>query len=127
MTPINRALVDPMMDDIDHALGRPAQPLAETYRDHFALDASSNQAIAKLRSSPFSNEGRSSDQVVFFHVSEAGRRALHDHLKALEETEAPKKTGRDLIETIDAIRMLDVDWPDDFNKKVEDWREEVES
>lgn len=41
---VNRSLADPQMDDIDHALGRPRDPLGETYRNHYVAPADSEAA-----------------------------------------------------------------------------------
>ena len=76
-------IIDPMLDDVDHALGRPDDPLGRTYRNYYALEADCDLA-GKLRASPFWKEGNrapGSDMTVF-HVTDAGRRALDAHLKA---------------------------------------------
>ena len=46
MRPIHRSLADPALDDVDHALGRPRNPLAPTYRNHFAVDPDTELAAA---------------------------------------------------------------------------------
>ena len=80
MAQVNRSLADPNMDDIDHALGRPKDPLGETYRNHYAADASSPTA-RRMSSSPYwINSGRNSGTLKIFSVSQQGKQALADYL-----------------------------------------------
>lgn len=75
---VNRCLEDKAMDHIDHALGRPFDPMRETYRDHFATDGALADDFA---ASPYWEErGRQSD-MRFFGVTDAGRAALAAYLK----------------------------------------------
>jgi len=77
--PINRYLADKMMDHIDHALGRPLDPLAETYRNFYATDG----ALAnEMAASPFWTEGKRS-RMRNFCVTRAGREALAAHLREI--------------------------------------------
>jgi hypothetical protein len=80
MSHINRTLIDPAMDDIDHALGRPAEPLSCTYRDHYAVDAGS-QSDLELADNPYWQPGASDGRLQFYHVTEAGRCALAQYLR----------------------------------------------
>lgn len=81
---VNRCLRDKEMDLIDHALGRPMWPMRETYRNHFATDAESGRAIDFTFSLHWEKTAQSGD-MAFFSVSMAGRKALAEHLKTLEE------------------------------------------
>ncbi len=81
---VNRYLKDRAMDRIDHALGRPLNPLSETYRDHYATDTDGAIA-AEMRASPHWKGGKAIDRMAFFYVSDAGRQALADHLKAIKD------------------------------------------
>ncbi|WP_246668852.1 hypothetical protein [Agrobacterium rosae] len=72
------------MDHIDHALGRPVDPMAESHRNHFATDADSEQAEAFAASPYWDTHGRTTPgQMAFFFVNRAGRQALKDHLKQI--------------------------------------------
>jgi hypothetical protein len=79
---VNRYLKDKAFDRIDHALGRPIDPLGETYRSYFAVDTESKTARS-FRASAFWREGRTSDGMAWFYVTDKGRAALRDHLKAI--------------------------------------------
>lgn len=82
---VNRSLADKAMDKIDHALGRPLDPLKETYRDHYAVDKDSAIA-AEFRDSPHWEEGRASglnQKMAWFYVTDAGRSALASYLKSI--------------------------------------------
>ena len=80
---VNRHLKDLSFDHIDHALGRPAWPMRESYRNYFAACADSN--LARLfSSSPHWRAGPvGSDGLLFFQVTPAGRAALADYLRQL--------------------------------------------
>ena len=81
---VNRYLEDKAMDHIDHALGRPIDPLTESYRDHFAVEHES--AAVTFRASQHWSEGKTWPcGTTFFHVSDAGRQALADHLREIED------------------------------------------
>lgn len=82
MTQVNRYLEDRDMDRIDHALGRPLDPMAETYRNHYAIDANKKEA-EEMRASPHWRGGNSVTGMTFFHVTDEGRKALADHLKEI--------------------------------------------
>lgn len=77
---VNRYLKDKAMNRIDHALGQPLDPMAESYRNYFATDAGSSEA-AQFAASPHWDQGVTRGDMVWFHVSDAGRRALRDHLR----------------------------------------------
>ncbi len=78
--PINRGLADKSMDNIDHALGRPLNPLAETYRNYFAT---SGALADEMAASPFWLEGQRSEKMRFFAVTSEGRKALAAHLREI--------------------------------------------
>lgn len=81
---VNRYLKDKHFDHIDHALGRPVDPMGETYRDHFAADAGSKTALEMAASPHWTNGTPSSvSRLVWFYVTPAGREALRDHLNSI--------------------------------------------
>lgn len=84
---VNRYLKDKAMDRIDHALGRPADPMRETHRRYFAVGKDSD--IAKgFRASPHWEEAPPSginEDMRWFYVTDAGRMALRDHLKEIND------------------------------------------
>ena len=78
----NRCLKDKAMDRIDHALGRPLDPMAESYRNWFAANADSPEA-AEMAASPHWLERGSHSDLRCFSVTDAGRCALRDHLREI--------------------------------------------
>ncbi|MEZ0003822.1 hypothetical protein [Sinorhizobium fredii] len=76
---VNRYLKDKSMDHIDHALGRPVDPMGETYRNHFATGVSSPEAKASGASKNWELDGLVRG-MAYFSVTDAGRKALADHL-----------------------------------------------
>ena len=85
MTRINRALEDPMMDDIDHALGRPKSAFGG-YRNHYAASRGSIEH-ERMAASPYWQRWDSLDRggsLVTYRVTRAGREALHEYLTRLE-------------------------------------------
>ena len=79
MGEVNRALTDPALDDVDHALGRPVKPFGG-YRNHFDARGDDDR-IAAMRGSPWWQEGGATRTVGgVFHVTMEGRRALAEHL-----------------------------------------------
>jgi hypothetical protein len=81
---VNRELADKAMNRIDHALGRPLDPLAETYRNHYALHADS-PGVDEFRASPHWDCPGEFIGMVYFRVNAAGRRALAAHLKQIAD------------------------------------------
>lgn len=79
---VNRYLKDKAMDHIDHALGRPVDPMGETYRNHFATGADGKDA-KQFTASPNWKKVGQRDDMAFFAVTDAGRKALADHLKKI--------------------------------------------
>lgn len=77
---VNRDLKDEAMNRIDHALGRPVDPLGETYRDYFATDG---QLADEMAASAYWKERGRRGDMRFFGVTEAGRKALAAHLKEI--------------------------------------------
>ena len=80
MTQVNRYLANKDMDRIDHALGRPVDPMAETYRNHYATDLDHDLAT-RMAADPCWHMGRRAGDMVFFHVTDHGRRTLKTHLR----------------------------------------------
>lgn len=84
-TSVNRYLKDKAMDRIDHALGRPVNPMGETYREYFCTDLRNPEAD-EMAASPCWHMGRKLDGgMVYFHVTPHGRKVLADHLKSIGE------------------------------------------
>lgn len=81
---VNRSLTDKAMDHIDHALGRPVDPMAESYRNHFATDAGSKLAKEFDASPYWARNGKGSPGgMAFYHVTDEGRAALRRHLREI--------------------------------------------
>lgn len=87
---VNRYLKNKAMDHIDHALGRPIDPLHESYRNYFAIVAGTNLAEG-FEASPHwrrARNGGEAGEMIYFHVTTAGRQALADHLKEIGDRHA---------------------------------------
>lgn len=71
---VNRYIeLSEIMDNIDHALGRPVDPLGETYRNHFEC-ASVDEAISLEQTGYWVRKG------CICSVNRAGRAALKRYL-----------------------------------------------
>ncbi len=82
---VNRYLKDKAFDQMDHALGRPVDPLRESFRNYYAIGNNAPQAKV-FASSPFwALDGTTACGMSYFSVTNAGRKALAAHLKTLEE------------------------------------------
>lgn len=82
MVEVNRSLPDPHMDDIDHALGRPVDPLGETTRNFYATELETGEG-QRINGSAWWRRGRSiPGGLVYFHVTDAGKKVLADYLAA---------------------------------------------
>ncbi|MCJ8518337.1 hypothetical protein ABID21_001352 [Pseudorhizobium tarimense] len=81
---VNRDLRDKAMDHIDHALGRPVDPLVVSHRNRFAVDPDSKTA-KEYEASPFwSRNGKGAPGgMAFYHVTAERRQALKQHLKEI--------------------------------------------
>jgi hypothetical protein len=73
---VNRSLSVEPMDNIDHALGRPVDPMTATFRNFFATGM---EQAEQFRASPHWREVAHD----VFAVTDAGRVALRDHLRAI--------------------------------------------
>lgn len=82
---VNRYLEDKQFDDMDHALGRPVDPLIETHRNYFATIGETELTKA-LKESRYWTEGGKLADTTYFHVNQRGRRALKRHLKSIGDT-----------------------------------------
>lgn len=78
---VNRYLQDKAMDHIDHALGRPFDPLAETYRNYYAIDL---KATLFYCNPHWKLGGVSRSRMAYWHVTDAGRAALAEHLRQIK-------------------------------------------
>jgi hypothetical protein len=81
---VDRYLADKPMDHIDHALGRPLDPMRETPRNYFAIGLRAPIAREMAASLHWARTGQVRD-MVFFHVTDEGRRALAEHLKTISD------------------------------------------
>lgn len=79
---VNRYLKDKAFDHIDHALGRPVDPMRESYRNYFAAGVDSRNA-KEFNVSPNWELFSQRDDMAYFGVTLAGRKALAAHLKQL--------------------------------------------
>lgn len=82
MAQVNRYLKDKAMDHIDHALGRPVDPRAETHRNYFYLVGDTDLRRDMAASPHWQSIGKTADGE-YFAVTTEGRAALTDHLKAI--------------------------------------------
>ena len=80
---VNRSLPDAAMDDIDHALGRPVDPLNNSHsnRDYYATSCPDKKRA--FRASPNWCEGTSYGDMTRFHVSHVGRTALAAYIRKI--------------------------------------------
>ena len=79
---VNRYLKDDALDHIDHALGRPAWPLRESYRNYFATERGGDLACA-FEASPHWECRNTDGRMAYYRVTQAGRLALAEHLASL--------------------------------------------
>lgn len=79
---VNRYLKDKAMDWIDHALGRPVDPMAETFRDYFFVCGQGETRRHMAESSHWTADNPAKEDV-YFYVTNAGREALAAHLKQI--------------------------------------------
>ncbi len=85
---VNRYLKNEAMDHIDHALGRPIDPMGECYRNHFAADKDGRDA-ASFRASPHWHLDGCLGRMAFYSVTDEGRKALAQHLKEVGDPWKP--------------------------------------
>jgi hypothetical protein len=79
---VDRYLENKAMDHIDHALGRPLDPLGETYRNYYATGSQMFDGNPHWTLIDISNGGTR-----IYSVTDEGRQALADHLKAIGSKE----------------------------------------
>ena len=82
MTQVNRYLEDKAMDHIDHALGRPVDPLAESYRNYFYV-IGDTKLRREMAASPYWRGDGKQEEGEYFFVTDEGRAALAAHLRAI--------------------------------------------
>ena len=80
MTEMNRVLDDPFYDNIDHALGRPKDPLGKTARNIYQV-AHVDEASLSRFANPYWERIFATDTLSTFVVTHQGRWALHNYLK----------------------------------------------
>lgn len=79
---VNRHLKDRDMDCIDHALGRPVDPMAESYRAYYATFEGSPECAAFEASANWQFLSQTGT-MRFYQVTEQGRRALTNYLREI--------------------------------------------
>ncbi|WP_422057745.1 hypothetical protein [Sphingomonas sp.] len=79
---VNRYLNDKAMDHLDHALGRPVDPLGESYRNYFYVIGETDLRREMAASAHWVSRGEAGDGE-YFAVTDEGRAALAAHLKAI--------------------------------------------
>lgn len=79
---VNRYLEDKAMDHIDHALGRPVDPTSKSYRNHFYV-VGDTELRRQMAASPHWRSQRNTGDGEYFAVSDVGRAALAEHLRAI--------------------------------------------
>lgn len=89
MKKCNVRIADKHFHELHHALGCPwpDEIMGETYRNHFATDGDSGTAD-RMRASPHWTGGRDKFGMTFFHVTDAGKRALVEHMRTSVELPA---------------------------------------
>lgn len=81
---VNRHLADEAMNAIDHALGRPLNPLGTTYRNYYAAPA---DVAEKFAMTPNWQVGMPMPGgLIPCVVTDVGRKALADHLVAIGDS-----------------------------------------
>lgn len=78
----NRYLENKEMDHIDHALGRPVDPIGETYRNYFYVTGDTELRRHMTHSRHWTCTGNI-DGGAYFAVTDDGRIALADHLRLI--------------------------------------------
>jgi len=82
MTQVDRYLENKAMDHIDHALGRPVDPTGETYRNYFYV-VGDTELRREMAASPHWTDDSEQGDDCYFAVTDAGRLALAEHLRAI--------------------------------------------
>ncbi|WP_313443177.1 hypothetical protein [Novosphingobium sp.] len=82
MGQVDRYLENKAMDHIDHALGRPVDPLAESYRNYFYVIGDTDLRRDMAASPHWEGDGKGGEGEYFF-ITDEGRAALAAHLKAI--------------------------------------------
>lgn len=87
------------MDRLDHALGRPLDPMVARLRNHYAVDVGSAEE-REMTGSPFWEPVGQRHGLAFFRVTQDGRAALRDHLREVDDHEAYTITYRGAASTV---------------------------
>ena len=82
MTQVNRYLKDKAMDHIDHALGRPVDPMVESFRNYFYV-VGDTDLRREMAESPHWTDDNGKGGGCYFAVTDAGRAALAEHLRTI--------------------------------------------
>lgn len=83
MSQVNRIIRDnPLLDDVDHALGRPYNP-DKTYRNYYTTGC--NKQRTRFRASPWWSEGSTVNATTSFYVTADGIEALKNELKRADK------------------------------------------
>lgn len=81
MTEVNRYLEDPFFDNIDHALGRPKDPLQPSYRNYYAAPMGEPVELEMSTSNKWEIVSQQDSGLRVYAVTHQGRMALRAHLK----------------------------------------------
>lgn len=89
MRQCNVRIEDKHFHEMHHALGCPwpDEVMGETYRNYFATGSESS-AADRMRASSHWTNGTEKFGMVYFHVTEAGKRALVEHMRSHVKTPA---------------------------------------
>jgi len=79
---VNRYLKDKAVDRIDHALGRPVDPMGSTDREYYATD---RPDLDGLIGNPHWRLNTRQGCMQYFVVTNLGRAALRDYLRSVGE------------------------------------------
>lgn len=79
---VNRELKDKAMNRIDHALGRPVNPMEESYRNYF-YTYKGDEYHSELEDDPNWFKASIGEDWAVYRVTNAGREALQKYLRAI--------------------------------------------
>lgn len=82
---VNRCLENKDMDHIDHALGRPINPMVDSFRNYFYVCGDTELRKGMTNSPNWEGDGKGSPNGEYFTVTTAGRAALATHLRDIKD------------------------------------------
>lgn len=86
----NVRVEDPHFHELHHALGCPwpDEIMGETFRNHFALCDGDRDNASRFRASPHWSNGTEQHGMIYFHVTDEGKRALAEYMRGNVEVPA---------------------------------------